>query len=226
MCKNGEKEAKEILIKKGLTFDDSYCDNNSKASMPDFMFSDGHYLEVTHTMHNNKDWTTSNKFFQKSLEERTSISEEATKAWDRLCQDNYERDENYEYTEKGNLDRNNDKAKIKSHNGVDFDAQKRTEFGCDLKGMSFSPDNVLNEILIDKGKKYPNGDVDLFIFVIDEEMNSVLNHKEYFLNKASISPFKTVYLCVWDMKNNHYEINNPKIVKVNMGDNPPSISFI
>ena len=62
--------------------------------------------------------------------------------------------------------------------------------------------------------------------VIDEEMNSVLNHKEYFLNKASISSFKTVYLCVWDMKNNHYEINNPKIVKVNMGDNPPSISFI
>ena len=66
----------------------------------------------------------------------------------------------------------------------------------------------------------------LFIFVIEEEMNSVLNHKEFFLNKARIFPFKTVYLCVWDMMNNHYEINNPKIVKVNLRDNPPSISYI
>ncbi len=226
MCKKGEKEAKKILVKKGLTFDDSYCDNNSKASMPDFMFSDGHYLEVTHTYHKNDDWYKPNKYFQKPLEERMKISDEATKAWDRLCQDNYERDENYEYTENGSLERNKDKAKVKSHIGVDFDDHKHTEFGCDLKGTTFSPDSILNEILLDKGKKYPNGDVDLFIFVIEEELNSVLNHKEYFLDKAKLSPFKTVYLCVWDIMNNRYEINDPKIVKVDLGVDPPSIHNI
>lgn len=209
-----------------MVFDEDYHDDNSKSSMPDLKLLNGRYLEVTHSKHNNNGWNTPNKFFQKSFEDRAKISYEATKAWDRLCQDNYEKDDNYEYTESGECERNKDKDIVKAHNGGDFDTHEHTEFGCDLKGMSFSPDNVLNEILKDKGKKYPNGDVDLFIFVIEEEMNSVLNHKEFFLNKARIFPFKTVYLCVWDMMNNHYEINNPKIVKVNLRDNPPSISYI
>ncbi len=38
--KPGEREAKEILEKKGIVFNEEYYDDNSKKSMPDFMYRD------------------------------------------------------------------------------------------------------------------------------------------------------------------------------------------
>lgn len=51
--KQGEKEAKQILETIGRRIDDSYCDDNSRSSMPDLRFKSGRYIEVTHTKHNN-----------------------------------------------------------------------------------------------------------------------------------------------------------------------------
>ena len=52
--KQGEQEAKMILERKGVAFDDNYHDDNSRPSMPDFKYLDEErYLEVTHTLHNN-----------------------------------------------------------------------------------------------------------------------------------------------------------------------------
>lgn len=215
--KTGEKEAVAIMKSKGFEFDVDYYDDNSRSKMPDFKLSTGRFIEVTHTNHNNKDWNTPNSFGQKPLDERVKIAEGALQAYERLCKDNYEHDE------KGVNERNRDRKVVKAYYGYDFDTHKRTEFGCALKGMSFSINNVLNEINIDKGKKYPNGDVDLFIFVIEEEYNCVLSHKKNFLEKAKFSPFKTIYLCVWDMFNNKYETENPKMLKIDLGVNPPSI---
>lgn len=48
--KQGEQEAKMILVRKGVAFDDNYHDDNSRPSMPDFKYLDEErYLEVTHT---------------------------------------------------------------------------------------------------------------------------------------------------------------------------------
>lgn len=48
--KQGEQEAKMILERKGVAFDDNYHDDNSSPSMPDFKYLDEErFLEVTHT---------------------------------------------------------------------------------------------------------------------------------------------------------------------------------
>lgn len=51
--KQGEEEAKQILETIGRRIDETYCDDNSKSSMPDLRFKSGRYIEVTHTKHNN-----------------------------------------------------------------------------------------------------------------------------------------------------------------------------
>lgn len=51
--KKRETEAMQILELKGIEFDKSYCDNNSKNSRPDLRYKNGRFLEVTHTHHNN-----------------------------------------------------------------------------------------------------------------------------------------------------------------------------
>ncbi|WP_303790737.1 hypothetical protein [Ruminococcus flavefaciens] len=224
MNKKGEEEAKRIMESKGFRFDETYYDDNSKTSMPDLKLSTGQFLEVTHTKHNIKDWNTQNKFAQKPLEERLKINEYAHKALSRLDQDEYERDDDYEYTEEGNRKRKRDVKIVKEHWGYDYDTHEHSEYNCDLKSMSFSSNLIENEILIDKGKKYHNGNVDLFIFVVKEELTYVLNHKKQFLSRIKTTPFKIIYLCVWDMINNKYEIENPQIVKINLDINPPSIS--
>lgn len=49
--KKGEFEAKSILEKLGVQFDESYYDDNSRNSMADFKYKNGRFLEVTHTRH-------------------------------------------------------------------------------------------------------------------------------------------------------------------------------
>lgn len=99
--KKGEFEAMQILSEKGVKFDENYHDDNSKKSMPDLRYENGRYLEVTHTKHNNKDWSSPNEFAKKSLEERVRISRCANLAYERLEQDEYEKDDSGEYTSKG-----------------------------------------------------------------------------------------------------------------------------
>lgn len=49
--KKGEAEARQILMNKGYTFDPVYHDDNSANSMPDLRFTNGQFLEITHTGH-------------------------------------------------------------------------------------------------------------------------------------------------------------------------------
>ncbi len=60
--KKGEHEAITILEKLGIEIDKSYYDDNSQQSMPDVKCTDGRYIEVTHTFHNNAIPTTISRF--------------------------------------------------------------------------------------------------------------------------------------------------------------------
>lgn len=83
--KQGEQEAKMILVRKGVAFDDNYHDDNSRPSMPDFKYLDEErYLEVTHTLHNNAIITHINRFHRKSTAEQLEIMEKARNAYDRI----------------------------------------------------------------------------------------------------------------------------------------------
>ena len=74
--KQGEQEAKMILERKGVAFDDNYHDDNSRPSMPDFKYLDEErFLEVTHTLHNNAIITHINRFHRKSTAEQLEIME-------------------------------------------------------------------------------------------------------------------------------------------------------
>lgn len=221
--KSGEIEAKSILMGKGIIFDETYHDDNSKPCMPDLKLSTGRFLEVTHTKHNNKDWSNPNRFFQKTLGEKFKILIEAQNAYNRLIQDDYEKKENEEYTAKGKSERNRDNKIVKKHYGYDFDTHERSEFGCNAKGMSFLKNNILYEIIEDKGKKYPNGDVDLFIYILPEEYAAFMGEKEFFIEQVMKSPFKIIYLCIWDIFNQKYETGNPTLIKIDLECSSPSI---
>lgn len=103
-----------------------------------------------------------------------------------------------------------------------YGTEEDSEFHCDIRTICMSADNILREIRDDKGKKYPNGDVDLFVFVLPDEYECVLEYlnnyqwnraAQHFLNTILTSPFPAVYLCVWDFVKQTYEINNPLLLK-------------
>ena len=62
--KKGEEEARIILQSLGFKFSETYHDDGSKDNMPDFMYEDGRFLEVTHTNHNNKLYGNVTKYFK------------------------------------------------------------------------------------------------------------------------------------------------------------------
>lgn len=216
--KKGEAEAMQILKLKGIAFDESYCDDNSKNSMPDLRYAEGRFLEVTHTYHNNSIVTKLNKFHQKSIEEQLEISTKAEEAYDRLNRLEYPQNEEGQKLYKA------DAKLLKSHFGLDVrDMTKNpSEFNCDSPTIFCSYDNIIYEIVNDKGKKYSNGDTYLFVFVLDDEYESVkyLHNTGYqngcyinFMNTILNSPFPTIYLCVWDFENQKYIIENPILLK-------------
>ena len=222
--KKGESEAMQILKSKGIIFDESYCDDNSKESMPDLRYADGRFLEVTHTNHNNGIVTTPNKFNQKSIREQLKISEQAGKAYDRVNNFKYPKNEKGVITLEGKNLFQSDYKILKNHFGFDMkDTTKPTsEFNCDVPVIYCSSDNIIHEIVSDKGKKYSNRDVDLFIFILEGEYESVqyLLRTGYqngcymsFMHNIMCSPFQTIYLCVWDFKNQTYIITNPILLK-------------
>lgn len=171
--KQGEQEAKMILVRKGVAFDDNYHDDNSRPSMPDFKYLDEErYLEVTHTLHNNAIITHINRFHRKSTAEQLEITEKARNAYDRIheyC---------YPNTEEGMAQYRCDLKLVKSHMGYDptkWDfAEKLSEFYCDSPIIECSTENILREVR-EKGEKHKSGNTDLFIFVLEDEFRVMMD---------------------------------------------------
>lgn len=217
--KKGELDAKKILENIGIQFDENYHDDNSQNSMPDFRYKNGRYLEVTHTRHDNAIFTTANKFSEKPIKEQLEIEIKAADAIDRMCNLGYGKDntEKKQYMEDFKL--------LKSHIGYDSTLfeNKFDEFKCDSPMIMFSAENIMNEITKDKGKKYPNGDTDLFIFVAFDEYRcfwELLRQYEWngcsrvAVNQIFASPFQVIYICAWDIERQEYNIQHPKIKKI------------
>lgn len=220
--KTGEQEAKEILQKCGIEFDESHSDENVGHSIPDLRYKDGRYLEVTHTKHNNYICKGVNKYAKKSLEEKFEIEKKVSLAIKRVHNLDYEK-EGEIFSAKSHEQYRKDCKLLKEHMGYNPANQNCPfdEFGCDVPMFHFSADNVIREITDDKGKKYPGEDVDLFIFVAEEEY-------EYFFNifneitcnacaqghfKALLqSPFPVIYICKWDFFQGDY--SNPVLTKL------------
>ena len=87
--------------------------------------------------------------------------------------------------------------------------------------IHFSAENILREISKDKGEKYPDGDVDLFIFVTDEEfrlMKELIPQRTWngtasgFLNQILKSPFPKIYVCEWCFERQEYNTDNPQLI--------------
>ncbi len=230
--KKGETEAMHILQLKGYEFDTEYSDENIGRSMPDLRYKNGRYLEVTHTAHNDSIPLIPNKYSKLSTAKQLEISERAYEANERMTNFKYEFDSSgARLTEKGQRDYEKDAAIIKSHYGYDvktFDfGEKFSEFNCDNPIICMSSDNVLKEITKDKGKKYTDGNTDLFIFVTDGEMNSVdnlIDSRDYnlasvsFFNAVRHAPFKNIFLCEWDWDRQQYELESPNILLMRVED--------
>lgn len=103
---------------------------------------------------------------------------------------------------------------------MDFTKQL-SEFKCDRPMIQFSTGNILREITKDKGIKYPNGDVDLFIFTTVEEfrlMKELIPQWTWngaasgFLNQILKSPFPKIYVCEWCFEKQLYNTDNPQLI--------------
>ena len=219
--KKGELQAKQILQAKGFEFDETYIDNNSQPSMPDPNLKNGRYLEVTHTLHNHGYITHLNKLHKKSIEEQLRIMKEAKAAYDRI------RTKGYPHTLDGLTDEGlkqfrRDRKLVKANMGLDVSDGTRTE-KCDIPVIESSVDNIIREVTKDKAPKYSNGETDLFIFVLEDELRcfyELIKSKNYnvcydtFMNHVIQSPFKCIYLCVWDFESHSYNTQNPILVKM------------
>lgn len=224
--KQGEIEAKQILQLKGMQFDESYCDDNSSPSMPDLKYQDGRFLEVTHTLHNNNIARFNINFLYKSINEKIKIMDRAREAHDRISKLDYPRISGKlfgEFTSEGKKQFDKDIKIVENHFGAyDPDLKRCSEFNCDIPIIHSSVDNIIHEITKDKARKYPNGDTDLFIFILQGEFecledllktgtwNGCYNN---FMRAIIQSPFKVIYLCVWDFRNQMYNTENPVLTK-------------
>ena len=223
--KQGEQEARMILERKGVVFDDNYHDDNSRPSMPDFKYQgEERYLEVTHTLHNNAIVTQINRFHRKSTSEQLEIMEEARNAYDRIHEGCYPN------TEEGITQYKRDLKLVKSHMGYDptkWDfSEKFSEFDCDTPIIECSTDNILCEVR-EKGEKHKSGNTDLFIFVLEDELEAMMyilrsgpinSACTAFVNCILHSPFPVVYVCAWNWETQTYEVDNPHIVKFEKTD--------
>lgn len=219
--KKGEQEAKQILQSKGFEFDETYIDDNSKPSMPDLRLKNGRYLEVTHTLHNHGYITNLNKFHKKPIKEQLRIMKEARAAYDRI------RTKGYPHTLGGLTDEGlkqftRDRKLIKANMGLDVSTGSQTEM-CDNPTIVSSVDNIICEVTKDKAPKHSSGDTDLFVFILEDEYYcfvELIKSKDYnmlydtFVNYIIRSPFKVVYLCVWDFECQSYITENPVLIKM------------
>lgn len=207
--KNGELYAKKILENvKGLQFDSSYHDDNSKDHMPDFRLINGDYIEVTHTNHNMKPNRDTEFHGDKSLllpkEKQEKMSEaeienfhknaiqkacqneiEITNVEKRHSTDDYETEPlTGEYTESGKEQQEKDCKLLKKTYGINEETGCfGSEYKADRPIISYSIKNIIRKITVDKRKKYEvgNNSVYLFIFITTEEMNLLERGEEEFL---------------------------------------------
>ena len=231
--KQGEKEAQTILDRLGISFDLSYFDDNSTQSMPDWKTTDGHYIEVTHTKHNNKIVAGGNAFSQLDTAQRLSKMEEAWAAHTRHQKKDYEKDSSGHLTPAAMRQHRQDIKLIESHFGMTADG-KHTEFKCDMPTIEHSVDNILQEIVTDKGSKYTDGKTDLFVFVTEDEyriFEQLFTTKDWnmaythFVSAISAAPFRAIYICSWDFDLQKYTTRNSTLTKIEKQDDG-SIAFI
>ena len=231
--KQGELEAITILERFGIQVDRDYLDDNSHKSMPDVRCKDGRYIEVTHTLHNNAIPTTISRFdklqpgedWSGYTQRHLEVETECNQAYNRIRKGDYEKDDRRKLTPAGEAQFKRDAKLLKEHLGYDVTemdfAKQFSEFKCDHPTIHFSTDNILREITKDKGKKYPNGDVDLFVFATYEEfrlMKELIPQRTWngtasgFLNQILKSPFQKIYVCEWCFERQEYNTENPQLI--------------
>lgn len=223
--KQGEAEAQLILTRIGIDFDTSYCDDNSKESMPDLRTSIGRFIEVTHTFHNQDAVSGGNKYKKLSQEKKNKRMAEAYEAYQRIKNKDYEIGSDFQLTDSALIKYQHDIKIVRDYYGSDC-CGNFSEFKCDLPIVEHSVNNVLQEIK-DKGAKHTDVHTDLFIFATNDEYRLLLGLTEEKWNSAysqlfdtiSMAPFHTIYVCSWNLEmREYYTCDSTMIVFENKTD--------
>lgn len=245
MCnirKNGEEEAITILKAIGKIIDEKYKDDNSRPNMPDLKYAEepDHYIEVTHTNHDNSIYFEPRRFYRRKDGENSEEYNRRLKDVEYRCAEALTRLNSfkYEYGDDGKLTMESqsiykkDLKLVKDHLGYDPTKNsfkdRYTEKSCDRPTIIHSVENILHEIEKDKGPKHSSGNTDLFIYVTEEEYRIMLEllasyrfngTSQDFLNRMCHSGFPVVYICEWNLRERRYNTIAPHITKLNMTDN-------
>ena len=156
--KQGEDEALQILKTKGIEFNEDHFDKGQAGhSLPDLQYADGRYLEVTHTLHDNKlSDPLSRKFSHFPTNKQNEIINGVTEALTRIRNRDYPTESGImgALTEEGLEQFSRDKELVDQHFGkYDELTGKRSEFKCNMPIVEHSSDNILREIKDKSDKK-------------------------------------------------------------------------
>lgn len=202
MYKAGELEA--LIIMENLGFKLDHNDDNSKESMPDFRFEDGHYLEVTHTEHKMK--RKPNNYSKLSLDDQLKRKEEANDAKERLRHIS-------NYVDKPDKIKK-DKKIVNDHFGKLTSYCTDPNINSDIISEIYTVDNIIS-VIEKKSEKHCEG-TDLFIFVDNDEYELLINcmtDRYSGLHKSvNNSVFNTVYIYPWDSTFQDYKSTKEIII--------------
>jgi hypothetical protein len=219
--KRGEAEALRIMKSLGFLFDESFHDDGSEQNMPDLKFSDGCYLEVTHTKHNECAYLNGTDFDSHSIEEKYNKSKAVSDALERFFSCDYQMDENkHELTEIGKKLRLADAKLLKEYLGYDSTNGELCEFKCDVPVFTFESDNIFTAVR-QKFEKYKKSkrkveNINVFIFAQYDELEALLSSlsKGNSLAKRCYMCFPRVFVCGWDLGNQKYDFIDPVVVQL------------
>lgn len=217
--KKTEKIAKTILEKRGKVFDDTYFDDGSSESMPDLKYANGRFVEITQTNHNNGlfcDDEDTEKTYKKEMKRQEVL--------DKLDLGAYRRHKTNDYPDGCGHSCSSDEKILKEAYGWNKDTQTfGSEFGSLLPVVEYSVDNIL-KVIKRKHKKHEDKDIELFVFVAEEEFDmfeEVNKNSQWssmdknFLEEIYDTCFKKIYLSVYNLEKQDYTYNKDKFIEIN-----------
>lgn len=217
--KKTEKIAKTILEKRGKVFNETYFDDGSSESMPDLKYVNGRFVEITQTNHNNGLFCDDEDAHKRAMKRQKSL--------DKLDPEAYRRYMTNDYPDGCGHSRSSDEKILKETYGWNEDTQTfGSEFGSLLSTIEYSVQNISKVIKRKhkKHKKHKDKDIELFVFVAEEEFDmfeEVIENSQWnstdkkILEEICDTCFKRIYLSVYNLEKQDYTYNEDKFIEIN-----------
>lgn len=176
-------------------------------------------MEITQTNHNNGlfcDDEDTEKAYKKEMKRQEVL--------DKLDLGAYRRYKTNDYPDGCGHSRSSDEKILREAYGWNKDTQTfGSEFGSLLSTIENSVDNI-SKVINRKHKKHKNKNIELFVFVTEEEFDrfeEVIENSQWnlrdknFLEEICSTCFRKIYLSVYNLEKQDYTYSEDKFIEIN-----------